>query len=366
MTITAAVTEAAREPFRVQQVEIEDPRAGEVLVAIAASGICHTDLTVRDGTFPTPLPAVLGHEGAGVVEAVGPGVAGLAPGDHVALSYDSCGACPGCAAGRPFHCHGFFGRNFGAARADGSTALSRDGNALQSHFFGQSSFATRAVVPERSAVKIPDDVPFEVVAPFGCGIQTGAGAVMNVLRPGPGSSILVTGVGGVGLAAVMAAAVMGCTTIVVADMNPARLELARELGATHAIDAGQADLGEEVESIAGLGVDCALEASGSTAALRSVVDALAPGGTCGVVGAPPFGAEVALDVNTVIAQGRTIKGIVEGESVPSVFIPTLIGLWREGRFPVDRLVRTYDLDAINEAADDAAAGETIKPVLLMS
>ena len=366
MTITAAVTDAAGEPFRIQGLEIEDPRPGEVVVNIAASGLCHTDLLVREGTFPTPLPAVLGHEGAGVVEAVGSAVSGLTPGDHVALSYDSCGGCAACAAGRPFHCHGFFGRNFGAAREDGSTALSRDGEAVHSHFFGQSSFATRAVVPERSVVRIPDDVPFELIAPFGCGIQTGAGAVMNTLRPQPGSAILIAGVGGVGLSAVMAAALMGCTTIIAADLKPERFELARELGATHVVDAGQADVGEEVQAVTGIGVDYAIEASGSTAALRTAVDALAPGGFCGVVGAPPFGAEVALDVNTVIAQGRTVKGIVEGESVPSVFIPKLIALWREGRFPVDKLIRTYDLDAINDAAGDAERGETIKPVLLMN
>jgi aryl-alcohol dehydrogenase len=365
MPITAAVTEAAGAPFVVQELEIEDPRAGELLVRIAVSGICHTDLTVREGTFPTPLPAVLGHEGAGVVDQVGPGVTGFAPGDRVALSYDSCGACASCATGEPFHCHGFFGRNFGAARPDGSTALSRDGTAIQSHFFGQSSFATHAVVPERSAVRVADDVPFEFIAPLGCGIQTGAGSVMNVLKPGPGSSILVTGVGGVGLAAVMAASIMGCTTIIAADLRTERLELARELGATHAIDPGGADLGEEVEAITGIGADLALEASGSTAVLRAVVDSLAPGGTCGVVGAPPFGEEVSIDVNTLIGQGRTVKGIVEGHSAPRVFIPILIELWRAGRFPVDRLVRTYDLDAINEAAADAERGDTIKPVLLM-
>lgn len=365
MTITAAVAEAAGEPFRLQDVEIGDPRAGEVLVRVAASGICHTDLLVRGGTFPTPLPVVLGHEGAGVVEAVGPGVTALAEGDRVALSYDSCGGCASCAGGRPFHCHDFFGRNFGAAREDGSTALSKDGSPVHSHFFGQSSFATHAVVPQRSTVKLDDDVPLELVAPLGCGIQTGAGAVMNALRPPPGASILVTGAGGVGLSAVMAANVVGCTTIIVTDLRPARLELARELGATHTIDAGR-DVEEQVRSITGSGVAFSIEASGSTSALRTAVDALAPGGgVCGAVGAPPLGEEVALDVNTLMGQGKTIKGIAEGESVPSVFIPILIELWKAEKFPVDRMMRTYRLDDINEAAEDAERGETIKPVLLM-
>ena len=365
MTITAAVTEAAGEPFQVQDVEIEDPRAGEVLVRMAASGICHTDLLVSGGTFPTPLPVVLGHEGAGVVEAVGPGVTSVAEGDHVALSYDSCGDCASCAGGRPFHCHGFFMRNFGAARDDGSTALSKNGTPIHSHFFGQSSFATHAVVPQASIVKLDDDVPLEVVAPFGCGIQTGAGAVMNALRPPPGSSILVTGAGGVGLSAVMAANVVGCTTIIASDLRPARLELARELGATHTIDAS-GDVEEQVDAITGGGVEFSVEASGSTKALRTAVDALAPGGgVCGAVGAPPLGEEVSLDVNTLMGQGKTIRGIAEGESVPSVFIPVLLELWKAGKFPVDRMMRTYELGAINEAAEHAEQGETIKPVLLM-
>ena len=366
MTITAAVVEAAGGPFRLQELEIEAPRAGEVLVEMVASGLCHTDLLVRDGGFPTPLPVVLGHEGAGVVEAVGPGVEACAPGDHVALSFDSCGGCDRCAGGRPFHCEGFFGRNFGAARPDGSAALARGGEAVHSHLFGQSSFATRAVVLERSVVKIPDDVPLELVAPFGCGIQTGAGSVMNVLLPRPGDSILVTGAGGVGLSAVMAAAVMGCGTIIATDLHPSRLELARELGATHVIDAGRTDIAEEVAAITDGGVDFALEASGAVAALRAAVDALAPGGgVCGVVGAPPIGTEVSLDVNVLIGQARTTKGIAEGESVPSAFIPRLIELWRSGRFPVDRMIRTYSLDDINQAAEHAEQGATIT-VLLMS
>ena len=236
------------------------------------------------------MPVVLGHEGAGVVEAVGSAVSAVAPGDRVALSYDSCGVCATCRAGRPFHCLGFFERNFGAARADGSTALTHEGSQVHSHFFGQSSFATGAVIPERSVVAIPDDVPFELVAPFGCGIQTGAGTVMNTLRPPAGSSIVVFGVGGVGLSAIMAARVVGCAKIVAVDLRPARLELAGELGATEVVNAGEEDVVEALERITGHGADFTVEASGSTRALRQAVDCTGPGGSCAVVGAPPFGA----------------------------------------------------------------------------
>ncbi len=363
MVISAAVTEAPGGPFVVQDLDLGEIRSSEVVVEIAAAGICHTDLTVRGGSFPTPLPVVLGHEGAGVVERVGPAVTTVAAGDRVALSYNSCGACATCLAGRPFNCLAFFPYNFGAARPDGTTALSRGGKPVHSHFFGQSSFATKAVVPERSVARIPDSIPFEVVAPFGCGVQTGAGAVINSLRVPAGASIAVFGNGGVGLSAVMAANCVGCTTIVGIDVNPARLELARELGATHVINPSEEDPVDAVRRVTGHGVDFGLETSGATSALRQAFDGTVTGGTCGVIGAPPFGEEVSLDVNMLIAHGRTVRGIVEGDSVPANFIPRLISLWERGRLPVDRLVRTFDFDRINEAAESAERGEVVKPVL---
>jgi len=365
MTITAAVSESPGARFVLQEVELAEIQPHEVLVEIAAVGICHTDLMGRDGTLPTPLPAVLGHEGAGVVERVGSAVTGVSPGDHVALSFNSCGDCSGCLTGHPYHCQDFFARNFSATRPDGTTALSRDGEQLHSHFFGQSSFATRALASERSVVRIPDDVPFEVAAPLGCGVRTGAGAVMSVLRPPAGASLAVFGTGGVGMSAVMAGHAVGCATIIAVDLNPKRLELARELGATHVVDGGQEDAVEAIRRITGPGVEFALEMSGSTRALRQAVDSTAPGGVCGVVGAPPFGTEVALDVNLLIALGRTVRGIVGGDSVPGVLFPRLISLWRSGRFPFDRLIQTFDFDQINEAAESAERGDVIKPVLLM-
>jgi aryl-alcohol dehydrogenase len=363
MSLTAAVVNAAGSPFELEELDVDGLRPDEVLVDIAAAGICHTDLTARAGGFPTPFPVVLGHEGAGTVAAVGADVDDLAVGDRVALSYSSCGACPSCAQGRTSYCGEFLPRNFFGARADGTTALSRDGAPVHSHFFGQSAFATQALVGRRSVVKVGSDVPFEVVAPFGCGVQTGAGAVLNVLAPAAGSSIAVFGVGAVGIAAVLAARLAGCTTIVAVDVNPSRLALATELGATDVVDAAAVDAVAAVQDHTGGGAAYTVECSGVPAVLRQAVDALAPLGTCAVVGAPPFGVTAELDVNGLIAFGRTVRGVVEGDSVLPVFVPQLVDLWRAGRLPIERIVKTYDFDQINEAVHDAQTGAVIKPVL---
>jgi aryl-alcohol dehydrogenase len=364
--IMAAVTERQGAAFLPQALELGDIREDEVLVRVVAVGICHTDLIVRDQWYPVPLPAVLGHEGAGIVERVGSGVTSCAVGDRVGMTFDSCGVCRTCASGRPSYCHQFFAQNFLTHRpVDGSSVLSRDGAPVGAHYFGQSSFATHAVANQRNVVRIEGTIPLEVAAPFGCGIQTGAGAVFNALRVSAGSTIAIFGCGAVGLSAVMAAVISGCTSIVAVDVIPARLDLARELGATLAVHARPADVPAAV-SRGGPGVDFTLETTGLPAVLRQAVDCLAPTGTCGVIGAPRFGTEVSLDVNTVLTGGRVVRGIVEGDSVPSVFLPTLMRLWESGRFPAERLMRFYDFDQIDEAAHDAEAGLTIKPVLRVS
>jgi aryl-alcohol dehydrogenase len=367
MQITAAVVESQGAPFALEQLELGELRADEILVRVAAAGICHTDLIVRDQWYPVPLPAVLGHEGAGVVERIGSAVTQLAPGDRVGLTFHSCGHCRTCAAGRPSYCHEFFAHNFGAARpADGSSVLSRGRGPVHAHFFGQSSFATHAVAHERNAVKLPDAIALDVAAPFGCGIQTGAGAVLNVLRPPVGASLAVFGTGAVGLAAIAAGAVAGCATIIGVDVRPERLELAREFGATDVVDASTRDPVEAIIELTAGGATCSLEATGIPQALRQAVECTAPTGVCGVVGAPAFGTEVALDVNEILVQGRTIRGIVEGDSVPSVFLPMLVELWERGRFPVDRMMAFYDFDRIEEAVRDAESGSVVKPVLRMA
>jgi aryl-alcohol dehydrogenase len=360
VNVTAAVVEAPGAPFALRELELGELRDDEVLVRVAASGICHTDLICRDQWIPVPLPAVLGHEGAGVVEAVGSAVTDVAPGDRVAMSFDCCGSCPTCARGLGAYCHSFFDHNFAASRpADGSSVFGD----VHAHFFGQSSFATHSVARARNVVRLDDVIPFEIAAPFGCGIQTGAGAVLNVLRPEPGSTLVVFGAGAVGLAAVLAGRIAGCGRIVAVDLRPARLDLARELGATHAVDAARDDA---VEAIFGLGgADRSLEATGSPQAVRAAVDCLVPTGVCGVVGAPAFGTEVSLDVTHVLTGGRVVRGIVEGESVPQEFLPRLAELWRGGEFPVDRFMTHYDFDEIDRAAHDAESGAVVKPVLRM-
>jgi aryl-alcohol dehydrogenase len=363
--ITAAVVEEQGGRFALQEVELGEPRPDEVLVRVAAAGICHTDLIIRDQWYPVPLPGVLGHEGAGVVEAVGSAVTKVKPGDHVGMSYASCGRCANCLRSRPMNCAEFFPHNFNGARPDGSNALSRGGEPLHGHFFGQSSFATHSIASERNVVKVPDDVPLELVAPLGCGVQTGAGAVLNALRPEPGTSIAVYGTGTVGMSAIMAARVTGCTTIVGVDLRPARLELARELGATGVVDASQLeDIAGEVTRVTGGGAQYAVETTGSPAVLRQAVDALAVGGSCAVIGAPPMGTDVALDMNSILV-GRTVRGTVEGDSIPQLFIPALLELYAQGRFPFDRLIEVYDFDRIDEAARDSEEGRVVKPVLRM-
>ena len=360
----AAVVEEAGGAFALQDVEVGDLRPGEVLIDVRASGVCHTDLGARAGSYPTPLPCVLGHEGAGVVAALGPAVTGLDVGDRVAMSYASCGECAKCRGGRPMYCAEFFPRNFLAQRMDGSTALHRGGHPLHSQFFGQSSFATQAVCHHRSVARVEGEIPYELLAPIGCGIQTGAGAVLNVLQPGPSSSLVVLGAGAVGMSAVMAAHLVGCGTIIAVDLVPERLQLAGELGATAVIDGADEDLVARVREMTGGGAHFSLECTGNPQVLRSAVDMLGSDATCGVMGAPPFGTDVGLDVNELIALGRTVRGIVEGESVPQVFIPELVELWRQGRFPIDRLVSTFGFAEINDAVAAMEAGQVIKPVVL--
>jgi aryl-alcohol dehydrogenase len=355
-----------REPggaFRLENIQLEAPRENEVLVRIAGVGMCHTDLVVRDQYFPTPLPAVLGHEGAGIVEAVGSGVTKVAPGDHVVLSYASCGMCANCQRGLCGYCPDLYGRNFSGGRPDGSSpCCDANGKRLSSYFFAQSSFAMHALATERNTVTIPKDVPLEIMGPLGCGIQTGAGAVINALKPEAGTSIAIFGAGSVGLAAVMAAKVVGCTTIVAIDLQEQRLELARELGATHIVNASEPAV-EQIQAITGgEGVQYSLECTGLAAVARQAVDSLRLSGTCGIIGVAPLGTEVSLDMNGLLF-GRTVRGIIEGDSVPDIFIPQLIELWRQGRFPFDKLIRFYPLSDIQEAAEASERGEVLKAVL---
>ncbi|MGY1841456.1 MULTISPECIES: NAD(P)-dependent alcohol dehydrogenase [unclassified Modestobacter] len=365
-TITAAVAREQGAALTLEQLDLDEIRDDEVRVRMVASGVCHTDAIVRDGVYPTPLPAVLGHEGAGVVEAVGSAVTTVRPGDHVVLSAAYCTHCTECRAGRMAYCENLFAQDFGGRRTDGSTSLvDADGTEISSHFFGQSSFGSHANVVESSVIPVPADVPLEVLAPLGCGMQTGAGSVLNELRPPAGSSLAVTGAGAVGLAAVMAAGVAGCTTIIAVDLHDSRLELARELGATHTVNSRSGDLTEALmEATGGRGVDYVLDTTAIPQVLTAAAGALAIRGTLALVGAGKPGTTAPFEIGQSLVKGWTFKTIVQGSSVPQVFIPRLVELWRQGRFPMDKLVKHYEQDDINTAFADSESGATVKPVVL--
>lgn len=363
MRIDAAVLRAADAPYTIEPLDLADPGPGEVLVRIAGAGMCHTDLLGRVPGDPVGKPVVLGHEGAGVVEAVGPDVAGVTVGDHVVMSFDSCGACEDCRAARPGACPRMTALNMLAAPLDGRPrATAAGGEAVHTRWFGQSSFASHALGTARNTVPVPRDVPIERLGPLGCGIQTGAGSMLISLGVRAGDAVAVFGAGAVGLAAVMAARLAGATAIVAVDLHASRLDLARELGATHVLNGADDDVAGQIRAIAGGGgVRCALDTTAVPAVVATAVASLRTTGVCGLVGVGA--AEYTLDANLLL-MGRTVKGIIEGDAVPQTFIPKMIELWRQGRFPFDRLITTYPLDQINRAERDAASGKVVKPVLI--
>jgi len=366
MQITAAVARERFGAFTIEALELTDPRADELLVRIVASGMCQTDQHGRDGYYDTPLPAVFGHEGAGIVEAVGAGVTKFAPGDHVVISYPWCGTCTNCRRHMESHCQNNFDLKMRGTRVDGSTLMRQaDGAPVYSAFFQQSSFATHAIANERFAVKVRNDAPLELLGPFACSGQTGAGAVLNTMQPQPGDAFAVFGVGAVGLSGLMAARIAGCDPIIAVDIHARRLALARDLGATHTIDhTGRTDVVAEIRRITGAGVRFSLETSAQPAVFREAVEALMPAGTCVLLGSARAGTEVKLDM-PFLQFGRVVRGVIQGESHPPEFIPRLVELLVQGKMPVDRMITFYPLAEINRAAKDSTDGTTIKPVLRM-
>jgi aryl-alcohol dehydrogenase len=365
---TAAVVWEQDGPFILDEVELAPIRPDEVRVRLVAAGMCHTDLSVVGGVTPFPLPGVLGHEGVGVVIETGARVRRTRPGDRVLLTFTSCGHCPACRDGHPAHCGDHLSLNLlGGRRADGSATVRHGGTELNAHFFGQSSFAREVLADERGVVVLPADLPDDalpVLAPLGCGIQTGAGAVLNVLRPRPGSTLVVAGAGAVGLAAVMAARMTAVSRIVVVDRVPERLAIARELGATDVVDTGERTITDGVlAATGGRGADHVVETTGVVPVLDEVIDALAVGGCCAVVGAPRTGSRSSFDVPKLLP-GRSIRGVTLGDSEPETFVPFLVDAYRRGALPLERIERRYPFEQINEAARDAAEGRTIKPVLM--
>ncbi|MBB2940850.1 aryl-alcohol dehydrogenase [Actinoplanes lutulentus] len=349
MRATAALVETPGGPFTLHDVEIDEPRPDEILVRITAAGICHTDLTMRRAWPQQRLPMIFGHEGTGVVEAVGARISSVAPGDTVCLSYRSCGNCPECSSNNRPYCE----RSDLNTRGGRSDAVKK----TYSGFFGQSSFATYALTHESNTVKIPADFPPALAAPLGCGVQTGAGTVINVLEAGPGDTLVIFGAGSVGLSAVMAAAVQGATVFAV-DPIPERRDLARELGAAEALDPATPDLVKALRALTEGGAQHAIDTTGRPDAIEHAIGSLRRRGTLALVG---MGGSAGFDIMTVMANGIRIRGVIEGDADPATFIPQLIDM----KLPLEKIVTEYPFADIETAAQDAIAGRTIKPVLLM-
>lgn len=361
MNINAAITESLAGKFIFQKLELDRPKTNEIQIKLIATGVCHTDAVARDLGL-TPFPVVLGHEGSGIVEAIGPGVKDFNVGDHVVMSFAHCGHCENCLTGHPTVCRTFNELNFGGKMEDATTRIHKSGTDV-SNFFGQSSFSDHAIVHERNAVKVDQDVDINLLGPLGCGIQTGAGTVLNRLKPEFSSSIAVFGCGAVGLSAIMAAKIANCKYIIAVDVHDSRLELARELGATHTYNGKRDDIVKEIKSITDGGVNYAVETSGVPAVVKQCLNAMRPLGTAAIVGVTP---EMKIDVhNDLMAEGKSMIGVIEGDSVPRVFIPQLIEYYKAGKFPFDKLIRFYNFEDIEQAFEDSKIGKVIKPVLKM-
>lgn len=361
----AAVLWPEGNALSIETVQLENPRAGEVLVKIVASGICHTDMVLR-GSSITARPVVLGHEGSGIVEKVGEGVIEFKPGDRVGISFATCGECPSCQKLTPAYCHQFFPLNFFGKRADGSTSICKGEQTIGSHIFGQSSFATHAVCSVRNLVKVDDAIPLEVVGPFGCGFQTGAGAVLNSLQVKKGTSVMVLGAGAVGLSAVMAAALIAeASTVIVVDLNDGRLNTALSLGATHIVNGAANDFEGEIKRICTTGVDYVIDTTGHVPLVERCLSLLAAQGTLGLVAAYPHKAKFSFDASAFMSAGKKIQGVMEGDSDIKTFIPQLLEFYRQGRFPVDKIIRYYEFADINEAIEASERGDAIKAVVRM-
>jgi aryl-alcohol dehydrogenase len=364
MKTRAAVATAPNADLQFRELEIDDPRPDEVRVRVVATGVCHTDAIIRDQWYPVPQPVVLGHEGAGIVEAIGSGVHGLTVGDKVVLGPSFCGQCVQCMAGHPMYCENFYARNFEVRRQDGTTAFSDGQSLVGSHFFGQSSFAQYTNVQVNGVVKVPGDAPLEHLGPLGCGIMTGSGAVLNVLKPEVGSSIAIFGTGAVGLAGMLAAKAAGVSTIIMVDIVEERLKFARALGATHVVNSKSMDPVKTIKDVTGTGVNCALESTGVPQVFAQMAGSLATRGHGALVGAAKLGTKASIDIGSLLLTGIKLSMVIEGDSVPKEFIPRLIRLHGEGKFPFDKLIKKYRFEDVNQAFIDSANGSTLKPVLV--
>lgn len=359
MKIQAAVLRQPNGKVRIETVDLAEPKHNELLVKIAACGVCHTDAVQITGAEYYPI--ILGHEASGIVEAIGDGVTDFQIGDHVALSYNSCGECEACKDDRPYDCEHFSHLLFRGLRLDGTSPLSIDGRTVAA-FFGQGGFATYSVCSVRNAVKVDPKLDLRMLAPLGCGVQTGAASVLIYFRPKPNESIAIFGAGSVGLSAVLAAKVAGCSPIIAVDLIDSRLELAREFGATHVI--GAKTTPDILAALRGISnsLQYVFDTSGNQHLLDVGVEVLSENGKGGQVA---YGGDAHLS-DRDIEMGKTWVHLTEGCAVPQVFIPQMIELWKQGRFPFDRMITYFDFNKVNEAMEANHNGSAVKPVLIMA
>lgn len=364
MKIRAALLRHPGDRLQIESLDLAPPQAGEVRVRVVAAGVCHSDWHLVTGDTKHPLPAVLGHEGAGIVDEVGPGVEGIAVGDHVALSWaPSCGDCFYCGIGRPNLCGTYVEPIWAGTMLDGHPRLSLNGDPVY-HYCSLACFAEYAVVPAVSCVVVPRSVPFEVAAVIGCAVTTGVGSVLNTADVQPGQSVVVFGVGGVGLSTIMGAKLADAHPIIAVDPLPSRRAAALDLDATHALEPGP-NLIEEIRTLTqGRGADYAFEAVGISAVQEQSLAAIRPGGTAVFSGLSPMGSATNLPGAILVREEKTVKGSYYGTANPPLDFLRYAAFFEEGRLPLDRLIsRTYGLEQINEAFKDMLAGTTRRGII---
>ncbi|GGE61518.1 NAD(P)-dependent alcohol dehydrogenase [Priestia taiwanensis] len=365
MEIKAAVVNSIGEDYQLEDLVLAEMQPDEVLVKMVASGMCMSDETLKNGGGTVPFPNVLGHEGSGIIEKVGNVVKGFKPGDQVVLSYAYCGSCPNCRTGRPAACDDWGKLNGIGVREDGSYTFHKEDGTPVNNLYGHSSFTTHSLVHESNLIKVDQDVDLRLIGPLGCGFLTGSGTVVNGLKPESGSSIAVFGTGAVGLAAMMAAKIEGCSTIIAVDIHDSRLEVAKNLGATHIINSKNEDPIEKIKEITnGIGVKYSVDTTGVPPVMNTALTVLATGGVMAPVAIS--GKSIELNPTTdLILVNKSIIGVLMGDGIPQLSIPQLVKFYKEGRFPFDELVKFYNFKDINQAAKDSISGEVIKPILIM-
>ncbi|MEG0438130.1 MAG: NAD(P)-dependent alcohol dehydrogenase [Solibacillus sp.] len=363
--VKAAVVNSGGTDYILEDLKLAEMQPDEVLVKIVATGMCMSDETIRKGGTSVAYPIVPGHEGSGIVEKVGSTVKTFKPGDQVVMSYAYCGHCPSCRKGRPAICDDWMKLNFLGVRDDGSHTFHKEDGTPVKNFYGHSSFSTHTLVHESNLIKVDQDVDLRLVGPLGCGFLTGSGTVINGLKPELRSSIAVFGTGAVGLAAMIAAKIEGCSTIIAIDIHDSRLELAKELGATHTINSKIDDPIARVQEITnGKGVNYSVETTGVSAVMKTALTVLSKGGVFAPVAISKNSLEV-IPTGEITMASKSIIGVIMGDGIPQLSVPQLVEFYKEGRFPIDKLVKYYKFEDINQAAKDSVTGEVIKPILIL-